>query len=305
MDVSIIIVSYNTIDLIGNCVDSVFEKTEGVDYEIIVVDNQSPDDTVNVLKEKYGSEPNFRLIELQENIGFGRANNEAFKIAQGRNVLLLNPDTVLINNAIKILSDYLDANPKVGICGGNLFDEEMKPAYSYGSYLPGMYAEFNMLLKGKLDRLFYRENTTFNQTDKNTPVAYISGADLMTRKVILDEMGGFNPSFFMYYEETELTYRIKKAGYRVMNVPKSEIQHLERRSFSGFKEKRERLFFEGRLTYCQLTMGCLKRFLIKWMHYVNLNINVTFHTFRHKEMKSFWQMRRDLYKEIFFKQKAI
>ena len=101
MDVSIIIVNYKTLSLIVNCIRSIIEKTDGISYEIIVVDNNSNDDFSKCLKDKFGNL--VKCVPLQENIGFGRANNEGLKIATGRNIFYLNPDTLLINNAIKIL----------------------------------------------------------------------------------------------------------------------------------------------------------------------------------------------------------
>ncbi|MFV0553803.1 MAG: glycosyltransferase family 2 protein [Mangrovibacterium sp.] len=298
MNTSIIIVSYNTLNLICNCLDSVFEKTEGIDYEVIVVDNQSPDESVQVLKEKYGNVPNFRLIELKENIGFGRANNEGFKVAQGRNILLLNPDTILINNAIKILSDYLDANPKVGVCGGNLFDEEMKPAHSFRRMLPSIWTEINNLTFGMLFRVVYWRNREFNRSQKEMPVGYITGADMMIRKSVLDEVGHFNPAFFMYYEETELTYRIKKAGYQVMSVPSAEIQHLEGKSFGEFKERRERMILEGRAIYCGLTMGRAKQSLVNMVFRCNIRLRLLVHSLYQRGKKGYWMRKRELYMKL-------
>ncbi|MFV0555388.1 MAG: glycosyltransferase family 2 protein [Mangrovibacterium sp.] len=298
-DVSIIIVSYNTLNLIGNCIDSVFEKTEGIDYEIIVVDNQSPDESVSFLKGKYGSEPNFKLIELQENIGFGRANNEGIKIAQGRNVLLLNPDTILINNAIKILSDYLDANPRVGICGGNLFDEKMKPTHSFRRVLPGLRHEVNKMTSGMLFWLIYWKNREFNYTSKPLSVGYITGADMMIRKAVLDEVGCFNPAFFMYYEETELTYRIKKAGYKVMSIPRAEIQHLEGKSFKEFNAGRSLMILESKAAYHDLAMSKNKRCVMDAWLLWKMNSRLLLHSiYKRKkkkhliEKKNYWLRRR-------------
>ena len=105
MDVSIIIINYNTISFLIDAVDSIFAKTEGIEYEIIVVDNNSNDNSKTIIMEKYGKKVIY--LSLPENIGFGRANNEGAKIAKGRNLFFLNPDTLLLNNATKILSDYL------------------------------------------------------------------------------------------------------------------------------------------------------------------------------------------------------
>lgn len=229
-DVSIIIINYKTVPLIMNCLESIYANTTGISFEIIVVDNNSNDNFQVQISKKY---PKVKCIPLPQNIGFGRANNEGLKIARGRNILFLNPDTLLINNAVKILSDYLDVHPKVGVCGGNLYDEEMRPTHSYRMMLPSIMWELNSLSHGLIDKLLFGKNALFNYTNKPKDVGYITGADMLVRRNILAYVGGFSPDFFMYYEETELTFRIKKAGYQIVSVPNAKIQHLEGKSMGG------------------------------------------------------------------------
>jgi len=238
MDVSIIIVNYNTKALITNCIQSIYEKTTGIDYEIIVVDNASVDGSQQMIAKNY---PNIKLIELNENIGFGRANNEGVKIALGRNILFLNPDTILINNAIKILSDYLNVNVKAGVCGGNLFDENMKPTLSYRFIYPSILLEINDLLFRIPEIVIFGKNTQYNHSTINKSVAYITGADLMIKNSIIGQYGGFSPSFFMYYEDTDICYKIHKAGYKIISVPEAKIQHLEGKSLGDNKISKQRV----------------------------------------------------------------
>ena len=229
MKVSIIIVNYNTKELTKQCLQSVFEKTQDIDFEVIVVDNASHDGSQKMLKEEF---TNVRLVENPENIGFGRANNEGIKIAKGQNVFLLNPDTILINNAVKTLSDYLDKNKNVAICGGNLFDEEMKPAHSFSNHFISIFYEIDLFTLNGLSKIIYGKNRNFNHTKKNLEVACIVGADLMIKKTVFDQVGGFDPDFFMYHEEQELCLRVKKNGYKIVSVPESNIIHLEGKSFT-------------------------------------------------------------------------
>ncbi len=299
MDVSVIIVSYNTATLIRNCVYSVLEKTNGVEYEIIVVDNNSTDNSVVVLNENFAHNSNFKLLELNENLGFGKANNKGLAVARGRNVFLLNPDTILLNNAVKMLSDYLDSNEKVGVCGGNLFDGDMKPAHSFCRQLPGVMSEINSLTFGYLYKILYGKNRDFNYKKKEMSVGYITGADMMVRKKVLDEVGCFNPAFFMYYEETELTFRIKRAGYDIRSIPNAEIQHLEGQSFGEFKERRERMFLEGRDVYNTLVGSRAKQIIIDFLFVLNINVRILIHTFIKKKHLSFWKKKSQLYKEMY------
>lgn len=268
IDVSIVIVNYKTVNLIIDCIKSIKDKTKDINYEIIVVDNNSNDDFEKRLIIEFGNSVNLKCIALLDNVGFGKANNEGFKVANGRNVFCLNPDTILINNAIKILSDYLDANPDVGICGGNLFDEQMNPTLSYMTYLPSITHELDELTHGCLSRLKNGKNTRFNYTDEILSVGYITGADMMIRKSIIDKVGGFSPKFFMYFEETELTYRIKEAGYDIRSIPFVIIQHLEGKSFKPTKINRNRILLSerSRIIYYKLHYSLLYRVAVHMIY---------------------------------------
>lgn len=231
MDVSVIIINYKTLSLIINCINSIIEKTNGISYEIIVVDNNSNDNFDKCLKEKFGNR--LTCVPLTENIGFGRANNEGMKIANGRNIFFLNPDTLLVNNAIKILSNYLDMNPQVGCCGGNLYNEEMKPIHSYSMMLPSIKWELNLLSGGIFERIRWGKNAQFNHTKDFRKVGYICGADMMVKHSVLNQIGAFSKHFFMYYEDTELSYRISQAGFNIISIPTAKIQHLVGKSMGG------------------------------------------------------------------------
>ena len=252
LDVSIIIVNYNTLKITSACIDSVVEKTIGLDYEIILVDNASIDGS----KEHFAKDFRIKYLYQNQNLGFGGANNVGLQYAKGRNILFLNPDTLLINNAVSILSEYLDTNPSVGACGGNLFDAEMKPAMSFKRIYPGIGDEINNFFFHVPEKLIYRNNWYFNHDGNNIDVAYISGADLMIRRFLLQEYGSFSPEFFMYYEETDLCLRIRRAGFRMMSVPQAHIQHLEGKSFKtgvntqriSVSEQSRHIFYERNYT---------------------------------------------------------
>ena len=237
MDVSVIIVNYKTVPLILNCLESLRVKTAGITYEVIVVDNNSGDDFQVRIQEHF---PDVLCLPLPENVGFGRANNEGLRIAKGRNILFLNPDTVLLNNAVKILSDYLDAHPMVGACGGNLYDEEMNPAHSYRMYLPSLFWEVNIFLHGFPEKVVWGRNAQFNHTDSPLKVGFVTGADMMVPYRVLKLTGSFSPKFFMYYEETDLQYRMQQKGWKRRVISGPKILHLEGGSFQkmGLSPKR-------------------------------------------------------------------
>lgn len=269
-DVSIIIVNYNTSKLINDCIESIIKLTNGVTYEIIVVDNNT-EDLSEVIKE--ASNPIVRLIQLPENVGFGRANNEGFKMSQGRNLFCLNPDTLLLNNAVKILSDYLDTHPECGACGGNLYDENLKPSLSFRRILPGIFWEVNELLNIIPEKLLWNKNRIYNTSNRAINVGYVTGADLMIKSVLFESLNGFSTAFFMYYEETDLCKRIKNLNFKIKSIPQAKIQHLEGKSFDNsdsINHKRLERSEHGRSVYMHRNHNYIYRKISNSVYYLFL-----------------------------------
>jgi len=228
MDVDIIIVNFNTKELIRNCLKSIYEKTEGVDYRICVVDNASTDGSSEMIKNEF---PQVELVVNTENIGFGGANNLAMSKSNAEYIFLLNPDTFLINNVIKICYDFmeLEENKNVGICGGNVFRDDMSPHWAYGHFPSLRQAMFDFFELKYLFKKYYFQKIKpicMNADNIIKEVDFISGADMFIRKSVLDEVGLFDEDFFLYYEETELSYRVHKKGYKSILVPEAKIVHL-------------------------------------------------------------------------------
>ncbi|MBR6164257.1 glycosyltransferase family 2 protein [bacterium] len=261
-DVSVIIVNYNTAQMTAESIKSVYEKTNGLDFDIFVVDNASKDNSCELIEQTF---PEVKLIKSEENLGFGRANNLAIKESGAKYVFLLNSDTILKNNAVKILFDFMEENETVGACGGNLFNKEDKHTISY----------FNALnLKTKTVKTLCLTNffpdvkarlkeKGFNENNELKEVEVISGADLMIRKSVLDEVGVFDSDFFLYFEETELQFRIRKAGYKIFIVPNSEIYHLEGATTTKNRKSRRYEFLRGEYLYLKKTNPPSKLFQIR------------------------------------------
>lgn len=248
MDVSVIIVNYNTRQMTADCIESVKAKTEGINYEIILVDNASTDGS----KEFFETIENITYIYSEENLGFGRANNLGAEVAKGNYLFLLNSDTLLINNAIKILFDYISTHTEAGIVGGNLYTLEKQPTISFERSFHGIYYSFNLLLKNLPNKLRFGRNCIFNYTKRPLDVAYISGADLMIEKQLFNSLEGFSPEFFMYYEETDLCKRvIKEAQKYILSVPDAEIIHLEGGSLKKNKisARKAKMILESRFKF--------------------------------------------------------
>lgn len=226
IDVSIIIVNYNTKDLILHCLQSIFEKTVDIRFEVIVVDNASVDGSCAAIKEKF---PQVCLVSSENNLGFGKANNLGVKQALGTFLFLLNSDTLLIENSIKILKDFLENSndPTIAVVGCKLLDKNKNPHISYGNF-PSIYQEIFEYGLLKIFKKYYAEKLSLSIVDKGTEkknVDYIIGADMFFKKSIFDAIGGFDEDFFLYYEETEICFRLTKLGYKIVWNPDTSIIH--------------------------------------------------------------------------------
>lgn len=251
MDVSIIIVNYNTKELLKNCLSSIFEKTQNIKFEIFVVDNNSQDGSCEMVEQSF---PDVNLIKNSDNKGFGFANNLAIKKAAGKYIFLLNSDTILLNDAVNIFFEFMEnqENANVACCGGNLYDAKLQQVCSYGIFptiLLIIYRRFyfhKFLSKSIKNKLF----PSFSENNDIKQVEYVTGADMFLRKSVLDEIGLFNEEFFLYYEDTELAFRIKRNDYKSVILPSAKIIHLEGASNESTPEKikiikeSELLFFE-------------------------------------------------------------
>ena len=225
MDVSIIYVNYNSSNLIANSIKSIIELTKGISYEIIVVDNNSQQEDKNKLKTLCTTN-NIILIESDTNLGFGKGNNLGAKYATGEYLFFLNPDTYLINNAISQLLDFAKEH-NILICGANLFSANNKPTLSYWMLMPSIKDEISAFLCNIPLKIKYRNSHEHNFTTTPKEVAFITGADLMIHNELFNKLNGFDEDFFMYFEETDLQYRLKNLGYKIYNLPSAKIVHLE------------------------------------------------------------------------------
>lgn len=293
MDVSIIIVNYNTSSLLNRCVESILEKVSNIDFEIIIVDNGSNDcDLFQIESDR------IRWINCGSNMGFGKANNIGVESAKGEKIFFLNPDTILINNAVKVLSDFLDNNPTCGACGGNLYDANLFPTHSFNRVFPGIIEELDQAFRRQLLKLVYGKSIMFNHSEIPIRVAFITGADLMVRKELFCNIGCFNPIFFMYYEDTELQYRITKSGAYIFNVPNARIIHLEGKSYK-LNLTRETQILISRKKYLSLTHSHFYNFIANFNYKLYTNLALLYSSIRGDEsLKLKFKQRREIINKI-------
>ncbi|MFD0939090.1 glycosyltransferase family 2 protein [Pedobacter boryungensis] len=227
IQVSIIIVNFNSTQLLIQCLESITKHTT-CSYEIIVIDNNSTVDKPINLVEIYH---NIHFIFNSDNLGFARANNQGISVAKGDYFFILNPDTYLKSDAIGAFLSFMECkeNVNVACCGASLCLPDGKLQVAYGNF-PTLKEAFSSLGFYRLYQAYYykRLHSAIKASTKKTiTVDYISGADLFLRKAALMETGLFDEDFFLYFEETELCFRFKKHEYKCVLLPLVEIVHLE------------------------------------------------------------------------------
>ncbi|WP_040213613.1 glycosyltransferase family 2 protein [Clostridium polynesiense] len=232
MDISIIIVSYNTKQLTLDAIESVFKTTKNVSYEIFVVDNASKDGSVEAIKKSYGDK--VKLIENKENLGFSAANNMAIKKSQGRYILLLNSDTIVKNDTIAKTIAYMDDNTEAGVLGCKVLLRDGKLDKACKRGFPTPWNSFSYLLK--LDKIFPGDkrfggyHLTYINENETAEVDCVMGAYMLLRKEIIESVGLLDETFFMYGEDVDWCYRIKEAGWKIIYYPEAEIIHYKKAS---------------------------------------------------------------------------
>lgn len=283
LKVSIVIVNYKTPELVIDAVKSVIDYTSRISYEIIVVDNASNDESKDIIQKSEIAQY-VQYIQLTENVGFGRGNNAAIEIAKGEYVFLLNSDAMLQNNAIEILSDYMDLHPHTGACGANLYnpDGTLQPAFTL------FFNSISSYLNRFCGYIFAKASINTNSSNAPMQVCVLFGAALMLRKKVLNEVGYFNPAFFMYAEEEELCYRICKHGYSLMNIPSAKVLHLDGKS-SQLVERRELMKLTGLRIYFGLTHSYFYFLIVRIISFVHSFSRYLFalFTFNKKKM-AYW-----------------
>ena len=261
---SIIIVSYNTRKLLEDCLNSLYRNNKGISFEVIVVDSDSGDDSVAVIKKLQDKYPRLTLLPLSQNIGFGPANNYGARHATGKFLLFLNPDTLVPAGTLKKALAIASSATKLGVYSCRLKNID-GTTQSNGGYFPTLRRLF-------LWQTFFDDLPGIKQKLKSVhpPASYysktrsldwVTGAFMLIPKSVFETVGGFDPDIFMYVEDTELCYRIKKLGLKVIYSSTPHIIHLGGgSSYSGWgllKEAEMMVYFFRR------HKGALAAFLAK------------------------------------------
>ncbi|MBT8387867.1 MAG: glycosyltransferase [Ignavibacteria bacterium] len=228
MDLSIIIVNYNVKEFLQNLLHSIDKASQNLSSEIIVVDNASDDGSIELLKSKF---PSVKLIENKTNLGFGKANNQALNIAQGKYLLLINPDAIVSEDTFTKMIEFLEEQKDAGLAGCKILNPDGSLQLACRRSFPGPWTSFckvtglsNFFPNSKM---FARYNLTYLDENQTYEVDAISGSFMMLKREVYEKIGGFDEKFFMYGEDLDLCYRIQKVGYKVFYVHTTQVIHYK------------------------------------------------------------------------------
>ncbi len=231
-DVSVIIVNWNTRSLLEKCLSSLFNSTDETFLGVIVVDNASSDDSAEYVRRHF---PQVWLIRNDKNAGLPAANNQGLNLAEGRNILFLNSDTVVHKGALKAMSDLLDADPRAGLCTCTLLNEDGSIQSNVRRF-PSFRAMLQRYTVLKYLGLFRSARASYRMRDfsydKVAPVDQVMGAAIMVKRNLFEHITAWDENLFFYFEETDLCYRARKAGFLTFFTPNSRITHIGRASSS-------------------------------------------------------------------------
>ncbi len=234
-DVSVVVVSFNTRDVLRECLQTLAQEAGGVRYETIVVDNGSQDGSAAMVEQEF---PGAKLIRSAVNLGFAAGNNRGFASAQGRYVVLLNSDAFLRPGALPLAVERMDADPQIGLGGARLVgrDDSWQPsARMFPSLINDLLSLSGLSVKYPHSRFFGRFNRTWADPSEAAEVDWVPGAFSIIPRRVLEVVGYFDEQFFLYYEEVDLCRRIKAAGYSIWYWPDVVVVHLGGESSKTFK----------------------------------------------------------------------
>lgn len=249
MEISFIIVNWNTKDLLRGCLDSIAKTVGSLPHEIVVVDNASSDGSADMLAREY---PSVRLIANSENRGFGAANNQGFAVMQGKYALLINTDAVLTKGAVDKLWRFAEAHPRAAIVCGQLLNADGSKQNSIAAFPTLLTLCTNTSL---LEYLFPGRYPSKRYNHKEPlEIESAIGACMMIRKKALDDVSFFDERYFFFFEETDLAFAMKRAGWKVYQVPDALIYHFQGKSI-GHNARSRIEFYRSRYQFLRKWHG--------------------------------------------------
>ncbi len=258
MDLSIVIVSWNVRDLLEACLRSIYAKTRGLSFEVFVVDNASADGSPEMVEQSF---PQVQLICNAANVGFARATNQALRLSKGRYVLLLNPDTVILDEALVQMVRFADENPDIGALGPKVLtaqgEVDMRCARRFPSLLSEFFELTRLSYRFPRNRLLGSYLMSYWDHNDSREVEVLMGACMLVRREAMEQVGLLDEAFYMYGEDVEWCYRLKRAGWRIWYDSEARIVHLGGQSTKLIREEMGLERFRSRYTFFRKHRGPL------------------------------------------------
>jgi len=271
MDLSIIIVNWNTKDLLLQCLESVYQTIKRVEMEVFVVDNGSMDGSIAAAKGRF---PEVKFIQNEINLGFARANNQALSLAKGRYLLLLNPDTQVKKGAIERLISFMDTHPEAGGAGAQLLNSDGSRQNSIANF-PSLATE---LLNKSLLRWFFP--SVFPGKERNYPepieVDSVIGACMVVKRDAIEPVGLLDEGYFLFLEETDWCYRMRRTGWKIYHVPQAEIYHFQGKGVEMEKKKARVEYYRSLYRFFKKNRGRLQWFILLIGSVIKLVVELVF-----------------------------
>lgn len=269
VDLSICIVTFNACNLLRECLGSLYAQTQR-SLEVIVVDNGSQDGVQDMLRQEF---PGVQLVQNQENAGYTRPMNQALRQAQGRWLVQLNPDTLVLAGAFDRLVEYMEAHPEVGICGPKVLNRDgtlQKPCrrgeprpWAVISYFSGLAARFPH------SKFFGGYLLNYLDEDQTSPVDGVAGSCMLIRRAVVEQIGYLDEQFFAYQEDADYCARARAAGWQVVYMPQAQITHYG--GMGGSRVQPYRSIVEWHRSYYLYYRKHLAKdyfFLLNWLYYL-------------------------------------
>ena len=301
VDLTVVVVSWNVRDLLRECLNSVRMAQGALALEVIVVDSASDDGSPDMLRNEF---PWVNLSASNKNLGFTRGNNLGISAAKGRNILLLNPDTIVLGDALAIMSGYLDDHIDVGGLGPQLLNPDGTVQSSrrrFPSLLTGFF-ESTWLESAAPHRILERYYALDLPDNQENDVDWVTGASIMVPRRVIDHVGMMDEGYFMYSEELDWCRRIKDAGWRIVYLPKAQIIHHVGKSSEQAVTSRHVNFQQAKLRYYRKYHGRaassgLRLFLLanySWQLAVEAGKGMLGHNrrLRLQRARTYWQVIR-------------
>jgi N-acetylglucosaminyl-diphospho-decaprenol L-rhamnosyltransferase len=273
-DLTAIVVSWNVCDLLRRCLYSLLASAQtppghraGLDVEIVVVDNNSSDGSPEMVRTEF---PQVRLIANDENRGFTAANNQGLLASHGRFLLLINPDTEVVGDALAVMVRYMEAHPRVGVLGPQLLypDGSLQPSRRRFPTFATALVESTVVQEWWRDnrvlRHYYMADSPAGEGDQVQQVDWLVGACLLVRREAYEQVGALDEGFFMYSEELDWCRRIKEAGWEIVYFPEAKVVHHEGKSSEQVVPARHIHFQSSKVRYFKKHHGPAQGELLRW-----------------------------------------